>query len=105
MPIVDPANLPITTRDNTTRRKAAALPSEPSRSTLWRRAHGSPSRTDKAAKQQYLTPSEEKALLEYVLSASERGYPRPVKFLRSLALAVAHQRSLAFQAPAVDDGI
>lgn len=38
-----------------------------SRSTLWRRARGKPTQQDKAASQQYLSPSEEKAYLEYVL--------------------------------------
>jgi hypothetical protein len=103
--IVDPSNLPPTSRGKTTKCKTAVLQSEPSRSTLWRRAHGKPSRTDKAAKQQYLTPVEEKALLDYVLRTSERGYPLPVKFLRSLALVIARQRSSAFQTPTVDDGV
>jgi hypothetical protein len=66
---------------------------------------GKPSRTDKAAKQQYLTPVEEEALLDYVLRTSECGYPLPVKFLRSLALVIARQRSSAFQTPAVDCGV
>jgi hypothetical protein len=105
MPIVYRANLPTTTRGKNTKRKTAALPPEPSRSTLWRRACGKPSRLDKAAKQQYLTPSEENALLEYVLRTSERRYPLPVKFLRFLALLIARQRSSAFQTPAVDDGV
>jgi len=105
MPIVDPANLPTTTHGKPTKRKADALPSEPSRSTLWRRAHGRPSRIDKAAKQQYLTPAEENTLLDYVLRMSERGYPLPVKVLRSLALVIARQRSSAFQTHAVDDGV
>jgi hypothetical protein len=86
MPIVDPANLPTITCGKTTSRESAALPSEPSGSTLWRRAHRKPSQTDKAAKQQYLTSIEEKALLDYVLRTSERGYPLPVKLLRSLSL-------------------
>jgi hypothetical protein len=105
MPIVDPANLSTITHGKTIKRKTAALQSEPSRSTLWRRTHGKPLRIDKAAKQQYLTPSEEKALLDYVLRMSERGYPLPVKFLRSLVLVITRQRSSAFQTPAVDDGV
>jgi len=32
------------------------------RSILWHRAHGRPSKEEKAKSQQYLTPSEEKAL-------------------------------------------
>ena len=72
---------------------------------MWRRAHCKPSRKDKAAKQQYLTPSEEKAPVDYVLRTSERGYPLPVKFLRFLALVIARQRSSAFQTPAIDNSI
>ena len=41
----------------------------------------------------------------YVLRASKRCYPLLVKFLRFLALVIARQRSSAFQAPAVDDGV
>jgi hypothetical protein len=36
---------------------------------------------------------------------SERGYALPVKYMRSLALAIARQRSSAFQAVAIDDAI
>jgi hypothetical protein len=36
-------------------------------STYWHRVHGKPSRQDTAAKRQYLTASEEKALVDYVL--------------------------------------
>jgi hypothetical protein len=45
---------------------------------------------------QYLTPYEEHALVDYVLHTSERGYPLPVKFLRSLALVIARQRCSSF---------
>ena len=65
-------------------------------STLWRRACGRPSKRDKAAKQQYLTPQDENALVEYVLRMADNGYPLPVKFLRSLALTIARQRSSTF---------
>src|SRR5271170_1597820 len=64
---------------------------------------GRPTRRDKAAGQQYLTPYEERALLEYVLRMDERGYPLPVKFLGSIAHVINRQRSSAFQIPAVDD--
>jgi hypothetical protein len=43
---------------------------------------------------QYLTPSEEKALAEYVLRMAERGYPVPVKLLRYLAWVIVRQRPL-----------
>jgi len=48
-------------------------------STLWHRKHGRPSKGDAAAQKQYLTPSEEKALADYILRWAERGYPVPVK--------------------------
>ncbi|KAJ5366098.1 hypothetical protein N7541_000039 [Penicillium brevicompactum] len=66
-------------------------------STLWRRANNRPSVADKAANQQYLTPQEEQALVEYVLRLADNGYPLPVKFLRSLALIIVRQRSSNFQ--------
>jgi hypothetical protein len=64
---------------------------------LWLRANNKPSIADKAAKQQYLTPQEEQALVEYVLRLADNGYPLPVRFLRSLALVIALQRSSTFQ--------
>jgi hypothetical protein len=67
-------------------------------STLWRRANSRPSLADKAANQQYLTPQEEQALVEYVLRLADNGYPLPVKFLRSLAVVIVRQRSSIFQA-------
>lgn len=79
--------------------------SEPSRSTQWRRAHGKQTRADKAASQQYLSSQEEKALVDYVLRMADRGYPLLVKFLRSLALVIAHQRSSPSQIPVVESDI
>lgn len=73
--------------------RSAGIPA----STLWRRANNKPSLADKAANQQYLTPQEEKALVEYVLRLADNGYPLPVKFLRSLALIIVRQRSSIFQ--------
>lgn len=55
MPITDFANLKIIEQ------KIADIPSELNKSTLWRHARGRASRKDKAIKQQYLTPCEEKA--------------------------------------------
>jgi hypothetical protein len=60
---------------------------------LWRRANEKPSIVYKATNQQYLTPQEEQALVEYVLRLADNGYPPPVKFLRSLALVIARQRT------------
>lgn len=68
----------------------------PSRSTRWRHARGQPTRQDKAASQQYLSPCEEQALLEYVLRMADRGYPLAVKFLRTLAFIIARQRTSVF---------
>ena len=76
-----------------------------SKSTRRRHARGRPSLQDKAAKQQYLTPCEEKALVKYVLGLSERGYPLPVKFLRSLALVIARQRKSSSTNPTVYNDI
>ena len=60
-------------------------PSQPSRSTIWRYARSKPTRSDKAAGQQYLTLSEEKAVVEYALCIYERGFPIPVKFHATIA--------------------
>ena len=56
--------------DPTQPRAYAALSksSKVPRTTLWYRAHGRPSIQEKAKRQQYLTPSEEKALVEYLLT-------------------------------------
>jgi hypothetical protein len=62
MPIIDTADLLTTIRGIIAKRKTSALLSEPSKSTLWHHAYGKPSRRDKAVKQQYLTPCEEKVL-------------------------------------------
>jgi hypothetical protein len=61
-------------------------------SSLWHRAHGRPSIEEKAKRQQYLTPSEEKALVKYILRMS-RTYPVSIKYLRSFAYIIACQRS------------
>jgi DDE superfamily endonuclease len=74
-------------------------------STLWHRAHGRPSKREKAESQQYLTPSEEKALVDYLLRMSNNGFPIPVKFLRSLAVIIVRQRSSPFQTRVVDESI
>jgi hypothetical protein len=65
---------------------------QPSKSTLWRHARGRPTLKDKAIRQQYLTPCEEESLVRYVLEYTERGYPLPVKSLRSLALVIARRQ-------------
>jgi hypothetical protein len=48
---------------------------------------------------QYLTPSEEKALAGYVLRMADRGYPAPVKLLRYLAWVIARPTVLYLPNP------
>ena len=67
-------------------------------STLHHRARGRRSKEQKAQNQQYLTPSEEKALVEFVLRMSDLGNPIRIKFLPSLALSIARRRSLTDRA-------
>ena len=62
-------------------------------STLNHRAHGRPSKEDKARSQQYLTPVEEKALARYLVRMADMGYPIPIKHVRSLAFIIARRRS------------
>jgi hypothetical protein len=61
-------------------------------STRWHRKNGRSTRRDKAAKEQYLSPQEEKGLANYVLRMCQNGYPLPVKALRSLALVIRQKR-------------
>jgi hypothetical protein len=70
--------------------------------TRWYRDHGRCTRRQKAAKEQYLTPNEEKALAAYVLRMSKHGFPLPVKVLRSLAAIIRQRRTRgAFSASVV----
>src|SRR5438874_286603 len=62
--------------------------------TIWHREHGRRSIEEKAKGQQYLTPEEEKALVSFLLLMSDLGQPVRVKFIPSLALILARQRSL-----------
>ncbi len=71
-------------------------------STLWHRKHGRVSIQQRGANQQYLTPQEEKALVNYLLRMSENGYPLPVKFVRTLALVIVRQCASIFQMPVID---
>jgi hypothetical protein len=66
-------------------------------STLWHRDYSRKSVQHKAAKQQYLTSQEEKALVSYLLRMSANGYPLPVKFVRTLALVIMRQRASIFR--------
>lgn len=63
------------------------------RSTLYHRARGRRSKEEKARSQQYLTPWEEKALAKYLIRMSDIGYPVRIKYVSSLALIIAYQRS------------
>jgi hypothetical protein len=62
---------------------------------VWHRAHGRPSREEKAKNQQYLTPAEETALAQYLKRMADLGYPIPIKHLRSLAFIIARRRSIS----------
>jgi hypothetical protein len=57
-------------------------------STLHHRAHGRRSKEQKAQSQQYLSPSEEKTLVKFLLQMSDLGSPMRIKFLRSLAFRI-----------------
>ena len=63
------------------------------RSTLHDRAHGQRSREQKAQSQQYLTPYEEKAVVNFLLQMAEFGQPVRIKHIPLLAFSVACQRS------------
>jgi hypothetical protein len=62
-------------------------------STLHHRAHGRCSKEQKAQSQQYLTPSEEKALEKFLKLISDLGNPVRIKFVPSLAFNIARERS------------
>lgn len=64
------------------------------RSTLHDRAHGKRSKEEKAQSQQYLTPCEEKAIVNFLLQMAEFGQPVRIKHIPSLAFSVARQRSM-----------
>ena len=67
-------------------------------STLYYREHGRRSREEKAQGQQYLTPSEEKALEKYMKQMADLGTPVRIKYIPSLAFSIAHRRSTTNQA-------
>ncbi|KFY18249.1 hypothetical protein V492_00034 [Pseudogymnoascus sp. VKM F-4246] len=62
-------------------------------STLYHRAQGRRSKEEKAQGQQYLTPSEEKALKKYLKLMSDLGNPVRIKVVPSLACTIARQGS------------
>ncbi|ORX93951.1 hypothetical protein BCR34DRAFT_499592, partial [Clohesyomyces aquaticus] len=61
--------------------------------TLYGRACGRPSEKEKAQQQQYLTLAEEKALVAFLLLMSNLRYLVYIKYIPSLALTLAQQRS------------
>ena len=69
--------------------KSTGVPS----STLRDRDRGRISKKERAAEQQYLTPQEEKSLVDHALRLSKNGYPLPIKLLRALAWEIARRRS------------
>jgi hypothetical protein len=61
--------------------------------TLYNRGRGRRSKEQKAQAQQYLTPSEEKALEKYLKLMADLGNPIRIKGLPLLAFSIARQRS------------
>ena len=61
-------------------------------STYWHRQHGRRTIRHKAISQQYLTPYEEEALVQYALRCGQLGYPVPAKTLPSLAAVIKSRR-------------
>lgn len=74
-------------------------------STFSHHEHGRLSRKDAAAKRQYLTPSEEKAFVDYILGAAESDHPVLVMSVGQLAWTIARRRSSTFEILADDDSI
>ena len=69
------------------------------RSTLHARARGRRSLEAKAQSQQYLTPSEEKAMVDLVLQMSDLGTPVCIKYIPSMFLSVTRGRSESDRPP------
>ena len=63
------------------------------KSTLHARAHGRPSREEQDRGQQYLTPSEEKAVVKFLLHMANLGQSVRIKYIPSLAFSIASKRS------------
>jgi hypothetical protein len=75
------------TYDATSKRSGVPL------TTLYYRDHGRPSIETKAKGQLYLTPSEEKALENYLKLTADLGNSVRIKCLPALAFSIARQRS------------
>jgi hypothetical protein len=72
--------------------KSSGIPA----STLRDRDRGRISKRERAANQQYLSPQEERSLVEHSLRMSKNGYctPLPIKYIPSLAWEIARRRSV-----------
>jgi hypothetical protein len=106
--IMDTAKAALTALRCSTEHETHTALSESSRMpalTLWHREHGRLSKREAAAQKQYLTPSEEKALADYILRMAGRDYPAPVKILRYFAWVIARRRSSTFQILINDNGV
>nr|POF13753.1 hypothetical protein CFP56_02777 [Quercus suber] len=67
------------------------------RSTLHRRAHGQRSLVAKSQGQQYLTPCEESAMVEFILHMSALGHPVRMKHLPSVAFSATCHRPISYR--------
>jgi len=61
-------------------------------STLHHCAHGRRSIEEKAQSQQYLNPSEDKAIIDFLLQMSNLGQPVRIKYIPSIAFSATRQR-------------
>src|SRR4051812_29218569 len=64
-------------------------------STLHHRARGRRSREAKAQSQQYLTPCEENAVVEFLLHMTSLGTPVRMKYIASIAFSATRHRARA----------
>jgi hypothetical protein len=67
--------------------------------TLYHRAHGRRSIEEKAQSQQYLTPSEVIAVIDFLLQMSHLGQPVRMKHIPSLAFSATRQRPASERPP------
>lgn len=75
--------------------RALADHSDVPRTTLQHRARGRRSMEEKAQSQQYLYPWEAKALVKFLVQQDALGRPVRIKYIRSIAFSLAHQRPTA----------
>lgn len=69
------------------------------RSTLHNRSHVRRSIEEKAESQQYLTPFEEKAVVDFVLKMAELGTPVRMMYIPSIAFSSTRHRPLSKRPP------